>query len=457
MSAGLEDLRLVVLPVGPDGRAGPPLTLFARTVAKDCEGKDFAAAVLPGKAEGERNELREWLRLAFERPDLEWEAIEELNPFPEVVLEGKTFEARYSPVREEGEISSLLFVGFEPRPRETDEGEGLRKSLARAAEMARLDPNIFSTFLGEATLSLKGCAGAAREEAARALHTMAGNARSFGLSWVARAAREAESAVVEGGEVSGKVEELRVLLAEADDIFRVVTNARDMGDLRGRSAELSVRVLLGRLDALVTLIDGARALVREDEAEAVLSRARELADLARNVPVRSFFARFPGMVHDLAEGLGRRVRFKLEGGEIEVNARLLDRLGDALVHLLRNSVEHGVEPPGERRAHGKPEEGAVTLTFAREEGSLLLSVSDDGRGIDVRELTEKARAAGIEPPADPLELLFLPGFSRKISSPAGVGLDAVKETVETLDGKVSIETRPGRGTTVRLALPKAEA
>ena len=79
MSASLEDLRLVVLPIDADGRAGPPLTLFSRTVAKDCEGEDFASAVLPGESDDERDSLRECLKLSFERHDLRWEAIEELN------------------------------------------------------------------------------------------------------------------------------------------------------------------------------------------------------------------------------------------------------------------------------------------------------------------------------------------------------------------------------------------
>jgi len=444
------------VPVDKDGRAGRPLTSFSRECAAGCEGGDFASLVLPERPEEERESLREWLRLAYERPDLDWAAVEELNPFPEVVLGGRTFEARWAPVKREGKVSRLFFVGLEPRPREAEDGAGLRAALGRAADMARLEPGLFSTFLGEATLSLDACEKGTKEEAARLLHTIAGNARSFGLSWIARSAREAEEAVAEGGDASEKVKEVRSLLAEADDIFRAVTHARDMGDLRGRSAELSVRVLLGRLDALVALLEGARALAREEEVLSILARAKDLADSARNAPVRSFYARFPGMVQDLAAGLGRRVRFELHGGELELNARFLDRLGDALVHLLRNAVEHGVEPIEERRASGKAPEGAVGLSFAREGDGVTISVSDDGRGIDARELAGKARASGIEPPQDPMELLFLPGFTRKIESPAGVGRDAEKEPIEVLGGKVSVETEPGKGTTVRLSLPEFE-
>ncbi|MDP9348053.1 MAG: chemotaxis protein CheA, partial [Gemmatimonadota bacterium] len=244
----------------------------------------------------------------------------------------------------------------------------------------------------------------------------------------------------------------------------------------------NIRVDLRRLDALMNQIgelviirDRLRQLaaVREvpELGEAVDQAARLITELqdeimqARMVPVGQVFDRFPRLVRDAARALGKKVEFVIEGKEIEFDRSMLDEIGDPIVHLLRNSLDHGIEAPAERRAAGKPETGMLHLTAARERSQVVIRVEDDGRGIQRERVTAKAVAGGLVSAEaaramtdeEVYDLLTRPGFSTAETitdvSGRGVGLDVVATRVRALGGTLEISSRPGEGTAFTLRLP----
>jgi two-component system chemotaxis sensor kinase CheA len=242
-----------------------------------------------------------------------------------------------------------------------------------------------------------------------------------------------------------------------------------------------VRVDLRRLDALMNQIGelttargrlGQLAAERRDPAldDISLQVSRLAGELqaeiiqARMTPVWQVFDRFPRLVRDLARQLDKQVAFRIEGKEIELDRAILDELGDPLVHLLRNAVDHGIEPPDERRRRRKPAEGRITLSAVRERASVAIRVADDGRGIDRKKILALAKREGMveahtEALTDDqlLRVLARPGFSTAQAvtsvSGRGVGIDVVVTRLRTLGGSIEIRSELGQGTTFTLRLP----
>ncbi|MFZ2958143.1 MAG: Hpt domain-containing protein [Candidatus Ozemobacteraceae bacterium] len=185
----------------------------------------------------------------------------------------------------------------------------------------------------------------------------------------------------------------------------------------------------------------------------------------RMVPVRTEFQRFPRIVRDLARQLGKEVRLIICGDETEIEKRTLEQIRDPLVHIIRNSVDHGIELPATRRKAGKPEEGVVTLSAAVEENRVLIKIADDGKGLDSRVLKKMAVEKGLisadeaacMTESEAFNLIFSPGFStaEKITdiSGRGFGMDVVRNNITALQGTVEIESKVGIGSTFTLELP----
>ena len=242
-----------------------------------------------------------------------------------------------------------------------------------------------------------------------------------------------------------------------------------------------VRVDAARLDTLMTLIgelviargrlqEVARKTTDPALSDVVLQASRLIGNLqteittARMVPVGQAFERFERLVRDTAHSLGKKVIFEILGSDIEVDKSVLDEIGDPVMHLLRNSLDHGIESPAERRGAGKPPVAKLTLSASREGSSVVIRVSDDGRGIEVSKVLEHARAVGLiegDPgllsDAEILTLIARPGFSTTSRvtdlSGRGVGLDVVATKVRSLGGGVELATDAGAGTEIRLELP----
>ena len=242
----------------------------------------------------------------------------------------------------------------------------------------------------------------------------------------------------------------------------------------------SIRVAAAKLDQLVDLVGQlvtvqARlaevAARREDrdmqavaeEIEALTTELRETSMGMRTLPLRSTFERFKRLVYDLGRTLHKEVELTFDGGDTELDKTVIDQLNDPLMHLIRNSMDHGIEPPDVRRAAGKPATGTIHLSARHAGAQVLVCVSDDGKGIDREAVRARAIEKGLAAPdaklseSEIFSLILAPGFStaREVSdvSGRGVGMDVVRRNVEALRGSIEISSKPGAGSTVSLRLP----
>ena len=221
----------------------------------------------------------------------------------------------------------------------------------------------------------------------------------------------------------------------------------------------------GRLEQIAERLGDRELLEALSTTSHLMTELQDEIMEMRLTPVAEVFNKFPRMVRKLARELGKEIEFKMEGSNIEVDRTILEKLGDVLVHLLRNAVDHGIEAPEERIAKGKPRAGRVELIAKREKSHILIIVKDDGKGIDPEKVKKKAVERGlISPeqaaemrPEDAINLIFLPGFStaEKVSdvSGRGVGMDVVQDVIKTLNGSISVKSEIGKGSTFILKLP----
>jgi len=232
-----------------------------------------------------------------------------------------------------------------------------------------------------------------------------------------------------------------------------------MLDLTGEIA-----IVHGRLKQVLGEGEGDLADAREAhlQADQLFSELQELVMRARMVPLGPVFRRYARTVRDLALAQGKQVRLVLEGEDVEVDTTVVEHIKDPLTHLIRNAIDHGIEPRSVRTERGKDACGRLTLSAAHEGGAIVLRVSDDGAGLDREKILTRARALGLAaegiPPAEQVRrLILLPGFSTADMvtelSGRGVGLDVVRRNIEALRGSVEVSTRTGEGTTIALRLP----
>lgn len=258
--------------------------------------------------------------------------------------------------------------------------------------------------------------------------------------------------------------------------------ANDAAAARQRQA-VSVRVDLDRIDRLMNLVgeivitqsmlvECVRSLpydVYAKTAEGILTLSRQTRELQDHVmavraqPVKAVFQRMPRLVRELAQTLGKEVKLVLEGENTEVDKTIIEELADPLTHMIRNSMDHGLETPEERIAAGKNPEGTIRLIAEHRAGRIVISVTDDGRGIGRDRLLAKARSRGLVgaderlAPEEIDQLIFAAGLSTADAvsdiSGRGVGMDVVRRNVESLGGRISVDSEPGRGCKFTLALP----
>jgi two-component system, chemotaxis family, sensor kinase CheA len=252
--------------------------------------------------------------------------------------------------------------------------------------------------------------------------------------------------------------------------------------IRDAEYESSIRVNTARLDKLIDMVGElviAQSMVVQDrrlgeESCHELARkvthaskiVRELQDLSmsmRMVPLRGTFQKMQRVARDLAKKSGKSVELVTDDGETEIDRHMVDILNNVLVHMVRNAIDHGIEAPDERENNGKPTTGTVRLTAFHSGGSVVVEIRDDGRGLNREKILRKAIAAGMVDPGKTLSdnevfnLIFAPGLStsEKITdvSGRGVGMDVVRKGVETLHGRIDINTAPGMGSTFTVRLP----
>lgn len=242
----------------------------------------------------------------------------------------------------------------------------------------------------------------------------------------------------------------------------------------------SIRVPAHKLDFLVDLVgelvtaqarltqyasehSDSRLQAISEEIERLSDELRDNTLGIRMLPIGTTFSRFKRLVRDLSQELGKRIALETQGEDTELDKTVIERLSDPLVHLLRNSIDHGIELPAVREAQGKNPEGRIQLLAEHSGGEVLIRIIDDGAGIDPDRIRAKAVEKGlilpdaVLPDKDALMLIFAPGFStaEKVTnvSGRGVGMDVVKRNIDALRGRVSLESIPGQGTTVAVRIP----
>jgi len=257
----------------------------------------------------------------------------------------------------------------------------------------------------------------------------------------------------DGGESTPQVDEIQSVRVDVDQL----------DDLHGLVEQLVTSRIKLRRSVEQEELDSATDNL--DELDKITSSLQDTVMDMRLVPLKKVVSKFPRLVRDLAREQEKEIDFEMQGQDIELDRTILNEISDPLMHLLRNAVDHGIEPPEEREANEKPREGKVLLRASRSRDRVTIEVVDDGGGMDADSLRQKAVSEGImtREKADALsdeeayELIFHAGFSTNEEvtdvSGRGVGMDVVSNTITRLDGDISVESEIGEGTTVSLSLP----
>jgi two-component system chemotaxis sensor kinase CheA len=267
-------------------------------------------------------------------------------------------------------------------------------------------------------------------------------------------------------------------LAKTKDVIRALRDQKQ----GGRSSDFQVKVDTLKLDSLVDLTGElviSHSMLRQSSVLAtitdhpfirnlgritqIVSSLQKTAMSLRMVPIRGTFQKMLRLIRDLAKNSGKSIRLEMSGEETEIDRNLVEELYEPLVHMVRNSVDHGIEAPEERKAAGKPEQGTVRLRAYHSGGHIVIEISDDGRGIDRQRVLQKAFAAGLVKKgvdlteAEIFNLIFQPGLSTAAEitdlSGRGVGMDVVKRRIEKLRGRIGIHSVSGQGCRLIITLP----
>jgi two-component system chemotaxis sensor kinase CheA len=391
----------------------------------------------------------------------------------------------------------------------------------RYAKLFLTESREYLSEINTALLELeRGRSDAAVARLFRAVHTMKGMGAAMGYTAVSELSHELETlldkvrsgsivtpAIIDTLFAGVDALEQAVALATAPtpqelEVRDIITRIREAGDQlsqtftaefaipKSEKSELAVqvqkpprhiRIDSRRLDTLMNVV-GELVIARDRIAqiaerigdEGLVEATRQASQIvgtlqneimtSRMVPVWQVFERFPRLVRDTARALGKEVEFKIEGKEIELDRSMLDEMGEPVLHLLRNSLDHGIELPAERVKAGKPRVATLILTAERDRATVLIRVTDDGRGIDQARVLPRAKALGIvEATTNKLSeqelvaIISRPGFStaEKVTdiSGRGVGFDIVANKVRTLGGSLEVHTDAGLGTSVSMRLP----
>lgn len=477
-----------ILSIDEQGRINTEHSRSVLTILglNDVRGRDFLDAIgLTRRRASERSKLQEFINV-FRLAPIPEKDLAGLNPYPELEL----------PARD-GHPATWIALSYHLMP----QGEGKpnhilviieditqQKELARMAERTERenthlraiaeDPDLFRDFLldmrrtlAETTAILQRLTAVPDDrrlvnEAYRGVHTIKGVAGSMGLEGVVAIIGQLEeqlSELREGGMLTPELatatkDVLARLAAEAESMS--LSAQKLLGEDPSEDGDIRLRV---SLQALKQGEEKIRALKLDaDVRQELLSMISGL----KAVPARQALSRVLKMIPGLAQRLGKNVRVVLDGEHVPIDYEVAKELHSALLHVIRNALDHGIEPPEERTAREKPEQATLGIQIESMAGTLTVRVNDDGRGMDpetlkaaaVRKGLLSAAAAAVLSRNEALNLIFTPGFSTAESvtdvSGRGVGMDAVLAVIrDKLGGRITLESEQGRGTTVTMSLP----
>lgn len=306
--------------------------------------------------------------------------------------------------------------------------------------------DVFIFVIDDMTLDIQAVNAADGSEAARAVEVAAPDAAPLraaddtSVATEAAATPEARNAKV-GDTVRVPAERLDEMMDRVGEL--VIAQSR-LKQLAAASSDIALRSVA-------------------EEIERLAAEMRDTMMVVRMMPIAQLFGRFRRLIHDLARDTGKAIELSTEGETTELDKTVIERLADPLIHLIRNAADHGLETPEQRAAAGKPEAGQVTLAARQSGAEVVITITDDGRGVDRARVRAKAEENGLIQPGQALsdnellQLIFAPGFSTAAAitnlSGRGVGMDVVKRTIEGLRGSIELTSTPGQGSVVSLRIP----
>jgi signal transduction histidine kinase/HPt (histidine-containing phosphotransfer) domain-containing protein len=507
----LDNMQQAVLTVGPELTVNRQFSAYSRQIFGEVPiaGATVSALLQLEHADQEkRSRMEFWLRNIFGSDELQW-MLSESDRIPEIIYrrpaaggghDERILRFEYAPMYDkDGALARVMIIAKDVTDVLKLQAEVARKdkenrdNLERASQIASLGPDLFDTFMQEADglvkESLAGLdaieSGPAPEEAVhlvfRAMHTLKGNARVFKLIAMQNVAHAAEERLeaVRGGKAQLTPEslaQLREQVCQVGDVldefgklgrqvFRREADRHHGGGAMVKVAEPRIAELRQAYTGAVRSLKQANGVVPagvHQQLEVVGRRIRELTMSSLGevlIPMRK-------MALDLAREQNKKVGdLEIVGGDILVDAQLLLKIKDILLHALRNAVDHGLETAEDRLAAQKPDQGRITIACAEENGELLVSVKDDGRGINTDRVKAKAFQLNLltedqldsVPDTSLYEFIFRPGFStaERVTevSGRGVGMDVIRSRAEELHGTANIASRRGQGTTLTLRFP----
>ncbi|MBS0418111.1 MAG: chemotaxis protein CheA [Proteobacteria bacterium] len=430
----------------------------------------------------------------------------EFRALPELLLRGNDPLAIFSALAELGKLTVVCNVDALPRLREIDaercylkwtlelESECGREQVEAAFEWAAVDCELSIQRVEAGALPVQSAAGTAAASASATgapaagypAAAVIGAAASNGSVPASGAAQTtAATASANGASTSGAASAAAASPAgpaAPTPPGAAAAAAGKPGDAKG-GEHSSIRVSIEKIDELINTVGElviTQAMLSElgrkldgsvaeqfrtglNQLERNMRELQESVMRVRMLPISFTFSRFPRMVRDLAQRLGKQIELKMTGEQTELDKTVLEKIGDPLVHLVRNSVDHGIEPPDVRVKNGKSPTGIVHLDACHRGGNIAVEIRDDGGGLDKTRILAKARSRGLVGPNDVLtdeqvyELIFLPGFSTAEKttdvSGRGVGMDVVRRNVKELGGNIEIASELGKGSRFIITLP----
>lgn len=439
------------------------------------------------------------LATAFGENEFQWELVQHLLPRKlsytpqENNSTEKIFKVSYAPIWDRaGLLEKIMFVIEDITELERLEAQ-LRADRLRAEIIQEISSNdilsLGRNFFERSQVLFAKCQNAllnwhkdpqAFAELMRNLHSLKGNSRLFGFKSISQEVHASESLVLD---THRQFHDSSLNLTQAQDIFDKALRAVE------KSLQLYGQIVFQYFRVANPFSQTAGAVPSSSSenqmVEIYADNLRRLGDLIkqipgdgpdvqmlrksfyhlRDVPLKPLLGRFQSMVDEVSKSLGKKVQYKISGENVSLRPEVLEELQDLITHLLRNSMDHGIEAPDERLRRGKPEQGNLEISTASDGRHIYLRLSDDGRGIDEHKLLQKALSKGLIADSQIaqmsrsaiLGLVFAPGLSTKDEvtelSGRGVGMDQVKKTLEALQGRIDLQSELGRGTSFELSLP----
>ncbi|MEI7973371.1 MAG: ATP-binding protein [Bdellovibrio sp.] len=493
----LNNMRQAVFSVAASGEIIKPVSAFSKQVFEDSiVGKNIFEVLFKDLDPGSElaGQLSSVFTTVFGEPEFQWDLVSHLLP-PKLHIElgsqTKTLKLNCAPLTNSDElVEKIMFViedvteieRLENRFSQEQKRLKIIQEIA-ASDLSSINRNFFdrTKFLLDACKQLHSRMFEDVQlfgDVMRRLHTIKGNARIYGYSEVSSGVHRVEGAIL-------KVkEDLEAKAFALDKAHQMATEQLgEVDKVLGLYGEVVANVFRIPNDFYKAPQENDEEVQRDQFVEILTDNLRELKDLfyqedgpkleeikvridrLHDVPVASALNKYSRMVHELSATLNKKVHLRVQAGDLKVNRFLLDHIQDALVHVIRNSLDHGLESTEDRIALGKSEFGHIHLIAQRNGAFFVLQISDDGRGINpdrVGEIAVQKKILTAEQvknmtPAERLNIIFLPGFSAKEQaseiSGRGIGLDMVQKTAAQMKGKLEVFSEIGLGTTFTLTLP----